>query len=135
MNIIEEILADIRVLKDSLNINLPQGLEIQQRLAANSMFLATSVGDAAKDRNELEYMYKSSVNTFMVTYKGEKLSEKRLEALAREQYKGLYKDLTDAETLYNRLTLILRQTNVNIETLRQTNSQLKVEYKSSREFV
>lgn len=134
-NIIDEILADVQTLKDSLNINLPQGLEIQQRLAANSMFLATLVADAARDRNELEYMYKSSVNTFMVTYKGEKLSEKRLEAQAKEQYKGMYKDLTAAETLYNRLTLILRQTNINIETLRQTNSQLKVEYKNTRELI
>lgn len=131
MKILDEIIQDIERLK-AVNgqLDLNSGLEIQQRLASNSYFLATLVADASEARNNTEYMYKSSVNSFLVNYKGEKLSEKRLEALAKEQYKELYKQLTSEENLFNRLTLILRQTNINIETLRQTNSQLKVEFRN-----
>lgn len=133
MNIINEILQDIELLKSTNGqLDLNTGLETQQRLASNSMYLATQMADAADSRNTLEYMYKSSVNSFIVNYRGEKLSEKKLEALAKETYKELYQQLTDAENLFQRLSLILRQTNINIETLRQTNSQLKVEYKSAQ---
>lgn len=131
MNILNEIVSDIEQLK-AVNgqMDLNSGLELQQRLASNSYFLATMVADATEARNNTEYMYKSSVNSFLVNYKGEKLSEKRLEALAKEQYRELYKQLTEEENILARLTLILRQTNVNIETLRQTNSQLKAEFRN-----
>lgn len=132
MNIINEILQDVELLKSTNGqLDLATGLITQQRLATNSMYLATQVADAADSRNTLEYMYKSSINSYLVNYKGEKLSEKRLEALAKEQYKGLYQQLTEAENLFQRLSLVLRQTNINIETLRQTNSQLKVEFKAA----
>lgn len=129
MNIINEILADIELLKSTPGaLDLQTGLEVQQRLAGNSMTLATLVADATEERNNAEYMYKTSLNSFVVNYP-EKLSEKKLEALAKEEYKTFYRDLVDKENLLQRLTLILRQTNINIETLRQTNSQLKVEYR------
>lgn len=129
MNILNEILADIDLLKSTPGaLDLQTGLEVQQRLAANSMTLATMVADAAEERNNAEYMYKTSLNSYMVNYP-DKLSEKKLEALAKEEYKMFYRDLVDKENILQRLTLILRQTNINIETLRQTNSQLKVEYR------
>ena len=129
MNILNEILADIELLKSTPGaLDLQTGLEVQQRLAANSMTLATMVADAAENRNNAEYMYKTSLNSYMVNYP-DKLSEKKLEGLAKEEYKMFYRDLVDKENIFQRLTLILRQTNINIETLRQTNSQLKVEYR------
>lgn len=127
--VIEQIIADIEYLKTNTgNLDVSAGLEIQQRLASNSMYLATKVAEAFEEKNTAEFVYKSNLNAYIVNYKGEKLSEKKLEAKAKEAYRDQYKNLVEAENLWNRLTLILRQTNINIETLRQTVSQLKVEF-------
>lgn len=129
MQIIEEIEKDISLLKGTNNTNdIGSKTQITERLSINSYYLASLVGEWYERKNTTEYMYKSSISGFIST---SALPVGKAENLAKDTFKGLYKDHMDSDSMYRKLSLLMSQVNVVIEQSRQTISTLKQELRYS----
>lgn len=121
----QDIISDIEWLKANNGSNdLYQRLQVSERLAVNSYYLATMVGEAYEKRNTSEYFYKTAVSSFMAN---SDLSMSKSESVAKDRYKDMLKEHLDADSYYKKLALLLQQVTIVIEQTRQTNSQLKNE--------
>jgi hypothetical protein len=130
MPITEEIQQTIEWFKKNLTSNDIVGkLQQAESLALNSYYLATLVADVNEQRNNLEYMYKTSLVSHQIQSKA---GVSRSEIEAKEQYKALYKEYVEADNLYKRYSLLLHATENIINQVRQSNSYLKNEQRNSQ---
>lgn len=125
MQILTEINKSIEWLKANITSSdlLGKSQEVD-RLALNSYYLATLVADWHEKMNTSEYMYKSSIASFISS---SDLSVAKADAAAKIAYKDMWSELVKNENMYKRLQLALAQANVIIEQGRQSISTLKQE--------
>lgn len=125
MQILTEINKSIEWLKANVTSSdlLGKSQEVD-RLALNSYYLATLVADWHEKMNTSEYMYKSSIASFISS---SDLSVAKADAAAKIAYKDMWGQLVANENMYKRLQLALAQANVIIEQGRQSISTLKQE--------
>lgn len=125
MQILTEINKSIEWLKANITSSdlLGKSQEVD-RLALNSYYLATLVADWHEKMNTSEYMYKSSIASFISS---SDLSVAKADAAAKLAYKDMWGELVKNENMYKRLQLSLAQANVIIEQGRQSISTLKQE--------
>jgi hypothetical protein len=130
-----EAIGEIQVLIEELNRtagnnDLVRKLEIGDKLATYNWHLAAMEADVHADANMLEYEYKASVAREINRTQG---SATLREALAKEKYTDLCKNLVQKQNLLKRLSLLRQQTTVVIEQNRQTVSALKQEWKQNHQ--
>lgn len=125
MELLEAINVDIQALKKLSGSNDISGrLVISERLAINSYYMASLVGEAYEEKNSAEYYWKSSVNSHVASSTG---ATGRAEIVAKETYKDMFKSYQDADSKYRRISLLMNQLTVLLETERQNLSYLKQE--------
>jgi hypothetical protein len=129
MQIIDEIEKDISLLKSTNNTNdIGNKTQITERLSINSYYLASLVGEWYERKNSTEYMYKSSMSSYIAT---STLAVGKAEAMAKNEFKEMFKDHLESDSMYRKLSLLMSQVNVIIEQSRQTISTLKQELRYS----
>lgn len=129
------ILGEIRVRIEELNRtagnnDLPRKIKLGDELATYNWNLAEEVGNIHAEANDAEYEYKMAVIREVNLGTG---GYQNKEAQAKAKYADLYKVMIDKQNLYKRLSLLHQQTNIVIESLRQSNSYLKQEWKQNNQ--
>lgn len=127
MTVLEEVENIISELDGSQD--LVGKMDAVERLAILSYHLAHETANAHEDKNRAEFRYKSALTKYEATAQG---SAAKNAVNAKHENIELYKNFMEAESVYRRMTLILAQTNVVIEQVRQSISYLKKEYHEGR---
>ncbi len=128
MNITQQIDLLVQQLMQEKATQDLQGLvEKTHRLSGLSLLLASAVGEWHETKSDAEYLYKSSINQYIMNAQGAfNLREK----MAKIEYGELEKAWIKAENEYQKLKLKLGQVNAILDQCRQTVAYLREEKKN-----
>jgi len=128
MNITQRIDALVAQLMQEKSTQDLQGLVVNtHQLSGLSLLLAGAVGDWHETKSDAEYLYKSSLNQYIMNAQGAfNLREK----MGKIEFAEMEKSWVKAENEYQKLKLKLGQVNAILDQCRQTVAYLREEKKN-----
>lgn len=128
MNITQRIDALVSQLMQEKSTQDLQGLVVNtHQLSGLSLLLAGAVGDWHETKSDAEYLYKSSLNQYIMNAQG---AFNRVEKMGKIEFAEMEKSWVKAENEYQKLKLKLGQVNAILDQCRQTVAYLREEKKN-----